>query len=176
MYLKNTSPSACIVINTVRGKVGIKPQEVVDIQYKILPPVSRSLIQVNKEEYLSFREKTTGTIEALIEAEDKSLQQPETVVEEEKLDELERVEDEVVEIQDTGVMGFVNSLLEKKNEVVEETEALIVNETDSANEADEIEQRIEDLKLKWQSAKQVSKKSKYAKEIKELQKQLKKIK
>ena len=39
MYLKNTSNTMCVTVNTIRGKVGIDPQEIVDIKYKILPPV-----------------------------------------------------------------------------------------------------------------------------------------
>ena len=34
MYLKNTSNTMCVTVNTIRGKVGIDPQEIVDIKYK----------------------------------------------------------------------------------------------------------------------------------------------
>ena len=179
MYLKNTSENVSIVLNTSRGKVGIKPQEVVDIKYKILPPVSKSLKQVNEDEYLSFCEKRDGVISAIIQTEKSTVAEDTNLAKEEKLDDLEKTEDEVIEseIKDPSIMEFVASLIERKDEeVVEGNEALIVTETDSTNETSEIEQQIEDLKLAWTATRSPRKKEKIQKEIKELQKQLSKIK
>ncbi len=179
MYLKNTSTTKSVVINTARGKVGIKPQEVADIKYKILPPVSKSIQQISEEEYFSFCEKRKGTTEAIIEVKEKDIDKPSIVVEEERLDDLERTEDEVVEtdIKNPSIMSFVNSLIEPKPEIKDkENEALVVTDTDSADESAELEQQIADLKNSWTATKSPRKKEKIAKEIKELQKQLKKIK
>lgn len=179
MYLFNTSTTKSVVINTARGKVGIKPQGVADIKYKILPPVSKSLKQISEDEYFSFCEKTKGTTEAIIQVKGKDIDKPTIVVEEERLDDLERTEDEVVEtdIKNPSIMSFVNSLIEKKPEInTDENDALIVSETDSVDEATEIEQQIADLKASWSATKSPRKKEKIQKEIKELQKQLKKIK
>lgn len=176
MYLKNTSTKVSIVVTTIRGKVGIKPQQIADVKYKILPPVSESLKQVSEDEYLEFVEKTKGIMEMAVQKEE---QAPIVIQDEEKLDDLERKEDEIAatEIQDPSIMGFVNSLLGKQPEVKIETPipALMVNETDSTDEIAELEQQIADLKEKWGSTKAVNKKQKIQKEIQELQKQLKKI-
>lgn len=178
MYLKNTSENVSIVLNTSRGKIGIKPQEVVDIKYKILPPVSKSLKQVTEEDYLSFCEERDGTISAIIETKGKDADKVAEVVKEEKLDDLEKTEDEVIEteIKDPSIMEFVASLIERKEENIEGNEALIVTETDSTDETTEIEQQIEDLKTAWSATRSPRKKEKIQKEIKELQKQLSKIK
>lgn len=178
MYLLNTSTTKNVVVNTARGKVGIKAQDVADIRYKILPPVSKSLKQLTEDEYLNFLEERKGTTEAVIEAKGKDIDKPTIVAEEEKLDDLERIEDEVVEtdIKNPSIMSFVNSLIEKPQINEKENEALVVTDTDSINETAEIEQQIADLKISWQATKSPRKKEKISKEIKELQKQLKKIK
>jgi len=174
MFIKNLSNSVSIVINTTAGKVGIKPGEVVDIAYKILPPVSRSLVEVQEEEYITFLKKAKGYKEPVEKVETKSIQNSGKVVE--KLDDLEKTEDEVVndnplgEIQDKNVMGFVNSLLNK-----DDVKPLQVNETNSMDEVERIEQQINDLKESWKTV-TPRKREKITKEIKELQKQLKKIK
>lgn len=177
MYLKNTSKVACIVINTVRGKVGIKPQEIVDIQYKILPPVSKSLVEVDAEDYLTFRQGTANVMEEVIEAVEHTVQPAPSVASEQRLADMEKQEDEVLEIQDTGIMGFVNSLIEKKDEDASDaSDALVVTETDSTDEVAILEQQLADLKLTWQQTRNSRTKEKLTKEMKELQKQLKKIK
>lgn len=176
MYLKNTSARACIVINTTRGKVGIRPGEVVDIRYKVLPPVSKSLVQVQEEEYITFCEARKGVLETIVETKAEPVSEHRQL-DEEKLEDLERIEDEVVDdVQDKGILGFVNSLLEQKDANVEDSEALLVEETNAETEIARLEQQISDLKQAWAAAKQPNKKAKITKEIKELQKQLKKIK
>ena len=173
MYLKNTSNTMCVTINTIRGKVGINPHEIADIKYKILPPVSRHLVQVDEAEYRSFcgeDEHVESTVETVQEP---TVQQPASVAEtkrEERLEDMERT-DEPNGIKDPSIMSFVNSLLNPK-----ENEALVVKETDSQDELKTIEQQIEDLKTAWKETKSPNKKAKITKEIKELQKQLKKIK
>jgi len=174
MFIKNLSKTVSIVINTTAGKVGIKPGEVVSIAYKILPPVSRSLTEVSEEEYITFLKKAKGIEEPTEKIETKPVQNTTKVVE--KLDDLEKTEDEVVnddplgEIQDKSVMGFVNSLLNK-----DDVKPLQVNETNSMDEVERIEQQISDLKESWKTV-TPRKKEKITKEKKELQKQLKKIK
>lgn len=170
MYLKNTSNTMCVTINTIRGKVGIDPQEIADIKYKILPPVSRHLVQVEEADYLSFCGKTEETEPKMETVKTEVVQQPASVVEEDKLENMERT-DEPNEIKDPSIMSFVNSLLNPK-----ENEALVVAQTDSTSEVEAIEQQIEDLKTAWKETKSPNKKAKITKEIKELQKQLKKIK
>ena len=169
MYLKNTSNTMCVTVNTIRGKVGIDPQEVVDIRYKILPPVSRHLIQVEEADYLSFCGKTEELETTVETVQTETIPQSGTVVEGEKLDDMERSDDST-EIKDPSIMNFVNSLLNPK-----ENEALVVTATDSKAEIKTIEQQIEDLKTAWKETKAPNKKQKLTKEIKELQKQLKKL-
>ena len=178
MYLKNTSERVSIVLNTARGKVGIKPQEVVDIKYKILPPVSVSLKQVSEDEYLTFCEKRDGTVKAILEAKGEDTIQVTEMAKEERLDDLEKTEDEIIEpeIKDPSIMEFVANLIDRKEPQIEGNEALIVTETDSKDEAAEIEQQINDLKTAWTATKSPRKKEKIQKEINELKKQLKKIK
>ena len=180
MYLKNTSKRA-IVINTVIGKVGIKPGEIIDIKYKILPPVSSALVQVQEEEYISFCEKREGTIETVIKMEKPDVPEYKPVVPEENLDDLEKIEEpEEVEIQDPGIMGFVNNLInpetKEKEEDKEKEKALKVVETETKDQITKLEQQIEDLKVVWSTATSPRRKEKIGKEIKELQKQLKKLK
>lgn len=169
MYLKNTSNTMCVTVNTIRGKVGIDPQEIVDIKYKILPPVSKHLIQVEEVDYLSFCGKTEKPETTPKTVQTEAVQQSGTVVEEDKLENMERTDDSL-EIKDQSIMGFVNSLLNPK-----ENEALVVTPTDSKEEIKSIEQQIEDLKTAWKETKSPNKKQKLSKEIKELQKQLKKV-
>lgn len=175
MFLKNTSNSCSVVIHTVRGNVGIKPQEIVDIQYKILPPVSASLKEVSAEEYITFLEKREGTMETLVKAEEITAQQTAPLAPQQKLSELARTEDEVLE-ENNSVMDFVNSLFTKEDtETLKQAEALVVNETDSTSERQALEQQIEDLKNNWKLTRASREKEKIAKEIKELQKQLKQL-
>ena len=169
MYLKNTSNTMCVTVNTIRGKVGIDPQEIVDIKYKILPPVSKHLIQVEEVDYLSFCGKTEEPTTTVETVQTENVQQSGAVVEEDKLEDMERTDDSL-EIKDQSIMGFVNSLLNPK-----ENEALVVTPTDSKEEIKSIEQQIEDLKTAWKETKSPNKKQKLSKEIKELQKQLKKV-
>lgn len=69
MYFKNSSEGCTVVLMTEKGKITIKPGEVVDIKHKIFAPVSRHIVKATEEEYLTFREKTQGTIQAIIEQE-----------------------------------------------------------------------------------------------------------
>lgn len=171
MYLKNTSTKTSVVINTARGKVGIRPGEVVDIRYKVLPPISTALKQVEKEEFLNFIEEKEGIAASIIKEQSGQITPPQ---DEESIETMERINDtppeDEIDIKDEGIMGFVNSLLEKK-----ENTALVVTETDSTDETNQLEQQISDLQASWAETRNPRKKEKIAKEIKELQKQLKKI-
>lgn len=63
MYLKNNSERVVVVINTVVGKIGIQPGEIIDLQCNLLPPVSENIIKVDEEEYLLFCKKSKKTDE-----------------------------------------------------------------------------------------------------------------
>ena len=54
MYLKNTSESVCVIINTIVGKVAVKPGEIINLKEKILPPLSKRIVEVTEEEYKTF--------------------------------------------------------------------------------------------------------------------------
>ena len=82
MYLKNISQTAAVTINTVVGKVGLNPQEVIKLEEKILPPLPSSLREATEEEYLTFREKRYGVVEASIESQTNATEQHVESVEE----------------------------------------------------------------------------------------------
>lgn len=188
MYLKNMSTKTSVVINTARGKVGIRPQEVVDIRYKILPPISNALKQVEEEEYISFCEERDGIVATAAKIQREQDTEIIPVVTEDKLDDLEVInnvpKEELItevqsEIKDKGIHNFINTLMGKDEkddkDDKEENTALLVNETDSTDEISNLEQQIADLKEQWKATTSARKKEKFQKEIKELQKQLKKI-
>jgi len=177
MYLKNTSSTAAVVLNTVVGKVGINPGEVIDLKYKILPPVSRSLIQISQEEYMALTSPKDIIKEVIEMKEDEEKleeleKEPETVVEPPTdKEENEQKEEEALEIQDQGVMNLVNALFNQKP-----VDPLKVQETDSTDEISNIEQQIKDLRDSWKSTNSPRKKERIQKDIKELQKRLNKLK
>lgn len=196
MYFKNTSRTTSVVLNTVRGKVGIKPQEVVDIKYKVLPPISQALQQVSEDEYLTFCEARDGVMPTAVQVEAKSVRENTPVVNEApvgipKDDKQETstssAEETVTEIKDKNVMGFINDLLTQKPKGIQnleepvtednanDSEALLVTETTTETEAERLTKQIETLKKAWSDTAAPRKKEKIAKEIKELQKQLKKL-
>ena len=55
MYLKNTSSTVCVMINTAVGKFGLQPGEVTDLKHKLLPPLSSHIKKITEEEYNTFR-------------------------------------------------------------------------------------------------------------------------
>lgn len=189
MYLKNTSKTTSIVINTLVGKIGIKPQEVIDLQHKLLPPVSSSIKTVTKEDYLLFRQEKQLSEEPATATETTSIhedtQSNTEMVKQDEVDETLNdvqniVSDITKDLADNDIMGFVKDLLAKKPNFEEKgelpkTDPLIVTETDTEDKITYLKQQIEQLKVSWQEAKAPAKKGKISKQIKELQKQLDKL-
>lgn len=167
MYLKNISGRS-VVINTTIGKLGIKPGEVIDLKYKVLPPMSTSLKEVSEEEFISFCKKRDGIVEEVKKVVESEVTEPESVVPEQKVE-------ENIEVQDPSVMDFVNQLINPEPDK-EQEEALKVVETQPDDQITKLEQQIEDLRVVWSTTNSPRRKEKIGKEIKELQKQLKKIK
>lgn len=191
MYLKNTSKTVTVVINTVVGKIGLKPGEVINLEHKLLPPVSAHIKKTTEEEYNNFRNpKMEGE-----EQTQTNIQPNENT--NKQLDEIknENVTQTITDgIEDDTAADFIKKLftfntLQKEEEETEEqkpdfeskgetpkTDPLIVKKTDSTPEIEELETQLKDLKEAWKEAKQVRKKDKIHKQIKEVQKQLDKLK
>lgn len=195
MYLKNTSKTVTVVINTVVGKIGLKPGEVINLEHKLLPPVSAHIKKTTEEEYNNFRnpkvegeEQTQTNIQP---NENTNKQLDEIKNENENKDVAQTITDG---IEDDTAADFIKKLftfntLQKEEEETEEqkpdfeskgetpkTDPLIVKKTDSTPEIEELETQLKDLKEAWKEAKQVRKKDKIHKQIKEVQKQLDKLK
>ena len=205
MYLKNTSNTVLVIINTARGRVSIKPQEIVDIKYKILPPISRSIVQVTEKDYLAFFEQKKSEISAVTNIKEEDLVKDRVNIsskgedgKEESLDDLDRIDDEIeqplskveadvvsdlIEVTETKVAVAVDEEEVNDGKVVEvkeeeeknENEALVVTETNSDDEIAVLNKQIEELRKAWAATSAVRKKEQLSKKIKELQKQLKKI-
>lgn len=189
MYLKNVSEKAVAILNTVVGKVAIKPGEVIKLQYKILPPVPSCLGKVTEEEFLSYIEQKEGALSTIIKQQEDKEAELKEVESNENFEQLEKTNENG--IKDNSVMDFVTSLfkkhdeqksednqsesLDKKDEALLQKDALEVQITNSASEAEKIEQQIEDLQQSWKSTKSPRKKERIAKELKELEKRLKKV-
>jgi hypothetical protein len=192
MYLKNTSKTVTVVINTVVGKIGLKPGEVINLEHKLLPPVSAHIKKTTEEEYNNFRNpKMEGE-----EQTQTNIQPDENT--NKQLDEVKNEKDVTQTItdgiEDDTAADFIKKLftfntLQKEEEETEEqkpdfeskgetpkTDPLIVKKTDSTPEIEELETQLKDLKEAWKEAKQVRKKDKIHKQIKEVQKQLDKLK
>jgi hypothetical protein len=60
MYLKNSSDTAVVILNTVVGKIGLKPQEIINLEHKVLPPISDKVVRVTEEEYFTIKERRLG--------------------------------------------------------------------------------------------------------------------
>ena len=192
MYLKNTSKTVTVVINTVVGKIGLKPGEVINLEHKLLPPVSAHIKKTTEEEYNNFRNpKMEGE-----EQTQTNIQPDENT--NKQLDEVKNEKDVTQTItdgiEDDTAADFIKKLftfntLQKEEEETEEqkpdfeskgetpkTDPLIVKKTDSTPEIEELETQLKDLKEAWKETKQVRKKDKIHKQIKEVQKQLDKLK
>lgn len=183
MYLKNTSHTVAVILNTVVGKIGVKPGEVVNIEHKILPPISDKIVKATEEEYISFRK---GPIE--MDKQDESTETQDTgdngqTGTEDDVDSTVEsvqtiIEDVSKTLGDNTALDFVKNLLAPKFEILgvePDTDALEVVETDSKDEIQQLEKQIEDLKVTWKDAPTPKKKDKISKQIKELQKQLEKL-
>ena len=181
MYLKNVTKDISVVINTVVGKIGIKPGEVIDLKYKILPPVSRALKEVTQEEYEIFCNGGKEIIKKDPEIKGEDVPQTGSDDKQEKLDDLEKlndITDVTDQIKDPGIMGFVNSLINPPTDdedIEVDAKPLVVKESNSDDQLVKLNQQLDDLKATWQSSKSPRKKERISKEIKEIQKQIKKL-
>ena len=195
MYLKNTSQSINVVLNTVVGKIAILPQEIIDLEYKLLPPISKHIKQVSKEDYLLFRKEgkqleneDTQTNTEIVNEDESFVDEQNTEIAEIEdtnivMEEVQNiVEDISKDISDQDIMSFVKNLLLNKEQVNFEEkgtepkqDVLQIKETDSEDEKKLLEQQIEQLKETWKSTKAPAKKGKISKQIKELEKQLEKL-
>lgn len=195
MFLKNTSDRVVVVINTIVGKIGVKPQEIININHKVLPPISSYIKQVTEDEYLLFRQGTTK-----VEEQDKEQVEPNegtdgsestvldenvnTIIPNANIEDVQNIAEEVSKgLADNDVMDFVKNLLgNKDNDKFEEkgtnpdSNPLGVQITDSSDEIKELEKQIEELQQTWKEAKTPRKRDKTSKQIKEVQKQLDKLK
>lgn len=203
MYLKNTSDRVVVVINTVVGKVCIKPGEVINLKHKLLPPLSAHIKKATEEDYNNFRnpkQEVEKPVEKPEEPVVADAGQDDTKLDEASTEEIKDVDDSkdeidiTDEIKDENAADFIKKLFlfnamqaenpepektepefESKGEEPE-TDALEIKKTDSNPELEELESQLEELKAAWVEAKPVRKKDKIHKQIKELQKQIDKIK
>lgn len=192
MYLQNTSDTVVVMINTVVGRFGLKPHEVIHLEQKLLPPISEYIKKITEEEYHTFR----GEPEQVEEQIEEPKQSTQTMGDESHQE--DSVEEEIVEditktLQDTNASNFIKQLLnfseppqvqtpeppsidfESKGDTPS-TDALIIKETNSGNEIEEMEKQLEELKKAWVATKTPKKKDKISKQIKEIQKQIDKLK
>ena len=189
MYLKNTSDSCIVIINTLVGKVPIKPGEIINVKHKILPIVSKNVIQVKEEDYLSFCQGKQQDKEQAVD-DSRSLDN-EVKTEAPKMELDENTEDT---IKDKTVDNFLDKILnfgikeENEEETLKETidfeskgetvksEALNADvEIDSKNELDVLKEEIDKLKEEWKNTTNAHDKDKLSKQIKETQKQYKRL-
>lgn len=189
MYLKNTSATASVVLNTIVGKIGLKPGEIINLQHKLLPPISKSVIQVDKEEYLFFRQGTEKVEKPAEQEIPNNTQSAGSVGEQVELEETEEVIENVQtivegmskDVQNQDILDFVKGLLTKPKEEFEKAgeepkeDPFAVKETKTEQEIKNLEIELEKLRDLWQQTKAPSKKGKIAKQIKELQKQIDKL-
>lgn len=70
MYLKNVSSTCTCIINTVVGKITVKPGEIINMKERVLPPISSNIRETTEEEYLQFREGKQNIMEQVIEQEE----------------------------------------------------------------------------------------------------------
>lgn len=119
MYLKNRSDRMSIVINTVSGKIGMKPKEIINLNVKLLPPIPSNLVEVSEHDYLTFQEAKNGTMETIIESQTlgneihdvPNKEMGETGVTNPITQEQTVTPDDITDqIKDDGIMDFVKTL------------------------------------------------------------------
>ncbi len=194
MYLQNTSDTVVVMINTVVGRFGLKPHEVIHLEQRLLPPISEHIKKITEQEYNTFRgepekteeppqelERTSQTVDNESHKESVEDQQPEEIV-----------EDITKNLQDTNASNFIKQLLnfseppqevETPKPIIDfeakgqeaTTDALITQNTDSTNELSDMEKQLEELKKAWMATRTPKKKDKISKQIKEVQKQIDKL-
>lgn len=187
MYLKNTSNTVSVTINTVVGKIGIKPGEIADIKHKVLPPLSVHIKQVTEGDYNTFRFGTKEVEEPVetVELENKDIPGETDTPNDVKTEE---IEEETQVLQEDYASDIIAKLLnqQKVEDVKPEinfeqkaddpkTDPLLVQKTDSTTELQQLTNQIDELKKAWQDVRTPRKKEKIAKQIKELQKQVDKL-
>ena len=188
MFLKNISQTAAVTINTVVGKVGLNPQEVIKLEEKILPPLPSSLREATEEEYLTFREKRYGVIETSIESKTEITEQHvETVREipqptEEQINaslETKKDEEIIETVKSTEIpkesKGLISKLFNNKLFSVNGETEIVTPVIEPVPENTQLEKQLETLKETWKQTKQAKRKEKITKQIKELQKQIDKL-
>ena len=125
MYLKNSSESVCVIINTIVGKVAIKPGEVINLKEKILPPLSKRIVEVSEEEYRNFctgQPTPKEPVEEVVPAPNTDLTQENSIMESEATMESEPTMDvraqqetinEFAKMGNQDIVDFVNQLFKK---------------------------------------------------------------
>ena len=125
MYLKNSSESVCVIINTIVGKVAIKPGEVINLKEKILPPLSKRIVEVSEEEYRNFctgQSTPKEPVEEVVTAPNTDLAQENSTMESEATMASEATMDvnaqqetinEFAKMGNQDIVDFVNQLFKK---------------------------------------------------------------
>lgn len=166
MYLKNKSNTVVVVINTVVGKIGIQPGEIIDLQCNLLPPVSENIIKVTQEEYLLFCKSKQPMVEKTIQeineiplqqnisthsSNEESIENP---VEAQPINDVEEdvpveIIDEVTQnIQDPNTSDFIKNLLNFDKPVINEEiseEEEIINFEEKGNLPEENALLVKDM-------------------------------
>lgn len=119
MYLKNSSESVCVIINTIVGKVAIKPGEVINLKEKILPPLSKRIVEVSEEEYRNFctgQPTPKEPVEEVVPAPNTDLTQENSTMESEATMDVKAQQETINEFAKMGnqdIVDFVNQLFKK---------------------------------------------------------------
>ena len=119
MYLKNSSESVCVIINTIVGKVAIKPGEVINLKEKILPPLSKRIVGVSEEEYRNFctgQSTPKEPVEEVVTAPNTDPTQENPTMESEATMDVKAQQETINEFAKMGnqdIVDFVNQLFKK---------------------------------------------------------------
>ena len=119
MYLKNSSESVCVIINTIVGKVAIKPGEVINLKEKILPPLSKRIVEVSEEEYRNFctgQSTPKEPVEEVVTVPNTDLTQENSTMESEATMDVKAQQETINEFAKMGnqdIVDFVNQLFKK---------------------------------------------------------------
>ena len=174
MYLKNISATALVTINTSVGKVGLKPLEVIDLKYKLVTPVSDSIRNATKEEFLQYLEKTGG-LKAVIDAE---------LAEKDTIESKDTIPSDVQEIKlpETSVLTVTEPQMPESQvqeptipeQTLEKQEALNVKNV-KLDKKTQLENKINDLTKTWEDAQDARQKEKIYKQLKKCKEQYEKL-
>ena len=185
MYLKNVSSTCTCIINTVVGKVCIKPGEVINLVERILPPVSSNVVKTTEEEYLLFQEGRKSVMEQVIEQVEQEDNETENTIEEVPVTPPEQTDivietpqtpvvsqttlDNLNNIQNNPMVDFVQNLFNKDSVSAEvplfaETEETVIEEVPVIPPEPQNEEA-----LQTKETTQETEKEKLQQEIKDLQ-------